>query len=85
MMFVILTAANEASAQSHETEHVFNITCDRNLESQRDCESESLETIAAKVKKNMYTDVQIDIKIPQLQLNAIVNFTNLNPSLSYLK
>lgn len=53
---------------------MFNITCDP--ESHLGCQNESLETIAAKVgKKN---DVQINIKIPQLKLNAKVSFTNLS-------
>ena len=51
------------------------ITCDP--QSDDDCQSESLETIAAKVAGQRQTDVQIDITIPQLYLNAPVKFADL--------
>ena len=49
-----------------------SITCDPQLE--EDCQSESLETIADKVKGHQQTEVQIDIKIPLLHLNTPVKF-----------
>ena len=53
------------------------ITCDPQLE--EDCQSESLETIAAKVNKSRQTvsNVQIDITISQLYLNTPIKFTDL--------
>ena len=57
-----------------ETRHVFNITCDRLL--QKDCQSESLKTIADKVRKQ--SEVEINIKVPQLQLNANISFTSIS-------
>ena len=51
------------------------ITCDPQLKD--DCQSELLETIAAKVKGQQQTDVQIDITIPQLYLDAPVKFADL--------
>ena len=72
MVYYLVTC--RASGESHSTRVVYNITCDS--KSEEECQSESLETIAKKVKKQM--DVQIDIKTPQLQLNTTVNFTKLN-------
>ena len=50
------------------------ITCDPQIE---DCQSESLETIAAEVNEHQQTDVHIDIKVPLLHLNASVKFESL--------
>ena len=62
----------EISIQSQ----VFNITCDQHNSSQGDCQSESLETIAAKLNEN--ATVQINIKVPWLILATNVSFTKLN-------
>ena len=51
------------------------ISCDPQLEN--DCQDELLETIAAQVKGYQQTDVHIDIAIPQLHLNAPVEFADL--------
>ena len=58
---------------SFEDREEFNITCDP--QSQNNCESETLETIAAKVSEQ--ADVRININIPWLQLNSNIDFTNL--------
>ena len=59
------------------TKQNFYITCDPHNDSSqwKDCDSESLETIAAEVKKN--ADVQVYIKISLLRLTTNVNFTML--------
>ena len=55
----------------------YMITCDPRLELNEDCQSESLETIAAKINRSQQTDVQIDITIPQLYLNTPIKFADL--------
>ena len=75
LMLLILAAANTQPSQ--RTKKVFDVSCDQNSESQRDCQNKSLETVAATVQENTYTDVQINVKIPQLHLKSTVNFTNL--------
>ena len=78
VLSVCLTlAAGEVIAEPHGIKlPEFNITCDpQNSESQGNCQNETLETIAIKSKD--LTDVQINIKILQLKLNANVSFTNL--------
>ena len=64
LMFLILAAANTQPSQ--RTKKVFDVSCDQNSESQRDCQNKSLERVAALVHENTYTDVQINVKIPQL-------------------
>ena len=66
------------STLSHD--QVFNITCDPHGDSsQGECQSESLETIAAKLSENIINaNVQINIKIPWLILASNVSFTKLN-------
>ena len=54
----------------------FNITCDPHNDNSQRCQSESLETIADKVKEN--ADVQINIKLCQLILTTNVSFTKLS-------
>ena len=56
---------------------VFNITCDPKF-NKTDCHSKSLEMIVNETKKKTITDLEIHIKIRQLQLNTTVNFTNLS-------
>lgn len=56
---------------------VFNITCDPRF-SETDCQSESLEGIAEKVTNRAISDLEIRIKIHQLQLSTSLNFTNLS-------
>ena len=65
-----------SSVEPYGAQQVFSIICD--FESQ-DCQGESLETIALKVEEQ--SDVVIDIKIPQLNLNGNISFKNL-PSLT---
>lgn len=65
----------EINAESTST-LIFNITCDPHDKDSQNCPSESLETIAAVAKE--YTDIQVNIKIPQLKVIADVKFTNLN-------
>ena len=55
---------------------MFNVTCDP--KSETDCQSESLETVVEEVRKRKTTDLEIIIKIRQLQLDATLNFTNLS-------
>ena len=52
----------------------YNITCDREYD--KDCQSETLESIAAKVIEK--TNVHIDVHIPELHLSTNLSFTNLN-------
>ena len=73
-LLIFLHLDLEAQVQCHGTKKVFNITCDPG--SQKDCQSDSLETVATTVQEK--TDVQIDIKIPQLFLNSNISFTSLN-------
>ena len=74
---VIFLCVNIFANSSESTSTVvFNITCDPHDDSSQNCQSESLETIAAMAKD--LVDIQINIKIPQLKLIADVNFTNLN-------
>lgn len=54
------------------TTRIVNVTCDPDAKG--DCESESLKTIAADFQE--YSDVQIDIIIPQLHLDTNISFTN---------
>lgn len=54
----------------------FNITCDPHYES--NCQSESLETIAAQLRNNSNHDVRINIMTQQLKLTTNINFTNLS-------
>ena len=72
-MFFFL-ASGIAHYEPHGNKQVINVTCDH--ESQKNCQSETLETIAAKVREQ--TDLHIDIKIRYLQLNAHVDFANLS-------
>ena len=72
MLFVLVSGI--AQDDSHRTKQIFNIICDRN--SHEDCQGETLETAAAKVREQ--TDVRIDIKTHYLQLSANVTFTNLS-------
>ena len=51
--------------------HNFSITHDVEL-------TTSLETIADEINKQPETNVQIDIDVPELQLNGRINFTNLS-------
>ena len=54
---------------------MYNITCDPHFE--ENCQSESLETIAAKLEGKPYDiAVQIDIKTSRLHLNVTVMFSN---------
>ena len=55
---------------------VFNVTCDPNFNGTI-CHGDSLEEIVDEAKKKMISDLEIRIKIPQLQLNKTLNFTNL--------
>ena len=72
ILFVLVSGI--AQDDSHRTKQIFNIICDRN--SHEDCQGETLETTAAKVREQ--TDVYIDIKTHYLQLRANVTFTNLS-------
>ena len=73
LLFYTLLNLSKQNVGSFEDRKQFNITCDP--QSQKNCESETLETIAAKVSEQ--ADVRIDINIPWLQLTSNINFTNL--------
>jgi hypothetical protein len=55
---------------------VYDISCDPKSTFEEDCQSKSLETIAAEIDKK--NDIQINITIPELKLSANAGFTNLN-------
>ena len=55
---------------------IFNITCDSHDEN--NCQSESLETVAAQIRNKSDHEIQINIKILQLKLTTNINFTNLS-------
>ena len=77
LLFLCISNLIEISAESTSA-LVFNITCDPHDKNSQTCRSESLETIAAVVKDYSQTDIQINVRIPQLKLIADVKFTNLN-------
>ena len=86
--FLYLTTTSRAHVESHGMWRVFSVTCDS--ESEKKCQSESLEKISATSEEQ--TNVQIDIKISQIQLNTNLSFTNLasliitgEPGLSIIK
>ena len=72
LISIVGRATAETTSGSLQRFDIHTITCDPSWEG---CQSKSLETIAAEVKEQ--TDVQIDIKTPQLRLNGTVNFANI--------
>ena len=62
----------------NRTLQVFDITCDplKNTESQQTCRCESLESISAHIKD--LTNLCINLKTRELELNTPVHFTNLS-------
>ncbi|MCG8621717.1 MAG: hypothetical protein MJE68_06925, partial [Proteobacteria bacterium] len=56
---------------------VFNVTCDPNFNGTI-CRGDSLEEIVDEAMNKTISDLEIRIKIPQLQLNKTLNFTNLS-------
>ena len=75
--FLVLVVG-EVACSHNEAEKFFNILCDpyQSNISENGCRSDSLETIAAKVEAD--SSVQIEIGLPLLHLNALVNFANLS-------
>lgn len=72
-MIVLCARAAERSDSSKSL--IYNITCDPHFG--ENCQSESLETIAAKLKeKPQDVAVQIDIKTSRLHLDVTVKFSN---------
>ena len=80
MFFILCAIASEFHQRSDSSKLlVYNITCDSHFD--ENCQSESLETIAAKLEEKPHdfaVHVQIDIKISWLQLNATVKFSNFS-------
>ena len=74
LLVLFFLASEIAQNDSYGTKQVFNITCDQN--SYKKCQDETLETVAAKIRKQI--DLHINIKISYLQLNATVTFANLS-------
>ena len=74
LMAFLYLAKTFGNEKSHPRTKIFEINYDPR--SRNNSKRWTLETIAAQVEEQ--TSVQIDIKIPRLQLNANVSFTNLN-------
>ena len=55
-----------------------NITCDVWPKTDSTCQNEALKIIMDETKKGTASDVEINIKMHQLQLNTTLNFTNFN-------
>ena len=72
-LYIKVSTEFEATPSQYQ---VFNITCDPHNDSSQDCQSESLETIADKVREN--ADVEINIEVSWLILTTNISFTKLN-------
>ena len=76
LVIFLFMAVESACSEQHQAEGMFNITCDP--KSEIDCQKESLETVVEEARKRKITDLEINIKIHHLQLDATLNFTNLS-------
>lgn len=75
LLFVLVVVMCEVQVLNVTT---FNITCDPQDRDGNNCQSESLETIAAHISKKSNDGIQINIKIPQLKLTSNIEFTNIS-------
>ena len=76
LVIFLFMAVESACSEQHQAEGMFNITCDP--KSEIDCQKESLETVVEEARKRKITDLEINIKIHHLQLDATLNFINLS-------
>ena len=71
---ILCAKASEFHQGSSKLLVYYNITCDPNFE--ENCQSESLETIAAKIEDKYDLAVQININTSWLKLNSAIKFRN---------
>ena len=77
VLVLLFFCTREVLCHSGAAEKVaFNVTCDPNFNGTI-CHGDSLEEIVDEAKKKTISDLEIRIKIPQLQLNKILHSTNL--------
>ena len=77
MIFCLLIVFFGIGKDYCEAVKIFNITCDPKF-NETDCQSKSLEMIVDKVENKAISDLEISIKLQQLQLNTTLNFTDLS-------
>ena len=75
LLFIAIRIVVVAMINLHTCNSSYNITCD--AISEDDCQNNSLETLRQATRNDMGTDVQVNIKIPELTLNTNVSFINL--------
>ena len=77
MIFCLLIVFFGIGKDYCEAVKIFNITCDPKF-NETDCQSKSLEMIVDEVENKAISDLEISIKLQQLQLNTTLNFTDLS-------
>ena len=77
ILVFLLFDSREVSCHSGAAKIAFNVTCDPKFNGTT-CRGDSLEEIVDEAKNKTISDLEIRIKIPQLQLNKTLNFTNLS-------
>ena len=76
LVIFLFLAVKSSCSEQHQTDGMFNITCDPKCVT--DCQNESLEMVVEEARKRKISDLEISIKIRQLQLDTTLNFTNLS-------